>query len=105
METKELMDLAADGFEIQEVEEEQHGTPLTSPFSSPAPCPFRCRIVFRPTTPSSWPRSWLWLGSWRLRDNPDAPEDDAYDDYADECSSLAWKTAEADWDRLRNIGC
>ena len=25
METKELMDLAADGFEIQGVEEEQHG--------------------------------------------------------------------------------
>jgi len=32
-------------------------------------------------------------------DNPDAPEDDAYEDYADQCSSLACKTAEADWDR------
>jgi hypothetical protein len=32
-------------------------------------------------------------------DNPDAPEDDAFSDYADECSALARKTAEDDWDR------
>ena len=25
-------------------------------------------------------------------DNPDAPEDDAFDDYADECSAQAWMT-------------
>ena len=37
-------------------------------------------------------------------DNPDAPEDDAYDDYADECSAEAWKTAEADWDRCEISG-
>jgi len=37
-------------------------------------------------------------------ENPDAPEDDAYEDYADECSSLAWKTAQADWDRTEISG-
>ena len=37
-------------------------------------------------------------------DNADAPEDDAYDDYVDECSSLAWKTAQADWDRTEISG-
>ena len=37
-------------------------------------------------------------------DNPDAPEDDAYSDYAEKCSSLAWKTAEADWDRCEVQG-
>jgi hypothetical protein len=30
--------------------------------------------------------------------NPDAPEDHAFDDYADECSDLGQKTAEDDWD-------
>ena len=37
-------------------------------------------------------------------DNPDAPEDSAYEDYAEKCSSLAWKTAEADWDRCEVSG-
>jgi len=37
-------------------------------------------------------------------DNADAPEDEAYEDYADECSSIAWKTAEADWDRCEVSG-
>jgi hypothetical protein len=37
-------------------------------------------------------------------DNPDTPEDDAYSDYADECSSIAWKTREADWDRCEVSG-
>jgi hypothetical protein len=37
-------------------------------------------------------------------DNADAPEDEAYEDYTDECSSLAWKTAEADWDRCEVSG-
>jgi hypothetical protein len=37
-------------------------------------------------------------------DNPDAPEDDAYEDYAEECSTLAKKTAEADWDRCEVEG-
>ena len=32
-------------------------------------------------------------------DNPDAPEDDVFSDYADECSDLAQETAEDDWDR------
>ena len=32
-------------------------------------------------------------------DNPDAPEDDAFSDYADECSDLAQETAEDDWDQ------
>jgi hypothetical protein len=32
-------------------------------------------------------------------DNPDAPEDDAYEDYVEKCSAQAWRTAEADWDR------
>jgi hypothetical protein len=36
-------------------------------------------------------------------DNPDAPEDDAFTDYGDECSSLAWKTREADWDRCVTV--
>ena len=37
-------------------------------------------------------------------DNPDAPEDHAFDDYAEKCSSQAWKTAEADWDRCEISG-
>ena len=37
-------------------------------------------------------------------DNADAPEDEAYEDYTDECSSLAWKTAETDWDRCEISG-
>jgi hypothetical protein len=37
-------------------------------------------------------------------DNADAPEDEAYEDYADECSSHAWKTAQADWDRCEVSG-
>jgi hypothetical protein len=37
-------------------------------------------------------------------DNPDAPEDEAYEDYADKCSSLAWRTAQADWDRCEVSG-
>ncbi len=37
-------------------------------------------------------------------DNPDAPEDDAFTDYADECSAQAWKTREADWDRCEISG-
>lgn len=37
-------------------------------------------------------------------DNADAPEDDAYDDYADECSAQAWQTAQADWDRCEING-
>jgi hypothetical protein len=31
-------------------------------------------------------------------DNPDAPEDDACQDYAEECSGKAQGTAEEDWD-------
>jgi hypothetical protein len=31
-------------------------------------------------------------------DNPDAPEEDACEDYADECSPTARLTVEADWD-------
>ena len=37
-------------------------------------------------------------------DNPDAPEDDALSDYADECSHHARKTAEQDWDRCEMSG-
>lgn len=37
-------------------------------------------------------------------DNPDAPEDDACQDYTEECSAQAWKTAEADWDRCEIQG-
>jgi hypothetical protein len=37
-------------------------------------------------------------------DNADAPEDDAFTDYADECSHQAWQTAEADWDRCEISG-
>jgi len=37
-------------------------------------------------------------------ENPDAPEDSAYEDYADECSAQAWQTAEADWDRCEIQG-
>ena len=35
-------------------------------------------------------------------DNPDAPEDDACDDYAEECSAQA--TAERDWDQCEISG-
>jgi len=37
-------------------------------------------------------------------DNPDAPEDDAISDYADECSHHARKTAEQDWDQCEVHG-
>ena len=37
-------------------------------------------------------------------DNPDAPEDDACSDYADECSVQARTTAETDWDRCEVHG-
>ena len=37
-------------------------------------------------------------------DNSDAPEDDAYEDYVEKCSALAWQTAEADWDRCEISG-
>ena len=37
-------------------------------------------------------------------DNPDAPEDNAFSDYADECSDHARKTAEDDWDRCKIQG-
>jgi hypothetical protein len=37
-------------------------------------------------------------------ENPDAPEEDAFADYADECSAQAWNTAEADWDRCEVSG-
>lgn len=32
-------------------------------------------------------------------DNPDAPEEDACDEYAEECSAAAQPAAEQDWDR------
>lgn len=34
-------------------------------------------------------------------DNPDAPEEDACDDYAEKCSDTAHSTAEQDWDRCK----
>jgi len=37
-------------------------------------------------------------------DNPDAPEEDACDDYADECSDTAQATAEQDWDQCEITG-
>ena len=39
-------------------------------------------------------------------DNPDAPEDDACEDYAKECSEQARNTAESDWDqgKISSIG-
>jgi hypothetical protein len=39
-------------------------------------------------------------------DDPDAPEDDALADYAEECSAEARSTAEEDWDRckVRGVG-
>ncbi len=37
-------------------------------------------------------------------DNPDAPEDDALSNYADECSDQARKTAEQDWDQCEVQG-
>jgi hypothetical protein len=37
-------------------------------------------------------------------DNPDAPEDSAFADYADECSELGRKTAEDDWDHCKLNG-
>lgn len=37
-------------------------------------------------------------------DNPDSPEDSAYEDYAEKCSAQAWQTAEADWDRCEISG-
>jgi hypothetical protein len=35
-------------------------------------------------------------------DNPDAPEDDAFDDYSNQC--LAKATAEQDWDQSEILG-
>jgi hypothetical protein len=37
-------------------------------------------------------------------DNPDAPEEDACDEYAEECSDTAQTTAEQDWDRCKIHG-
>ncbi len=39
-------------------------------------------------------------------DNPDAPDEDACEDYAEECSAKAKATAEGDWDRCKveNVG-
>lgn len=37
-------------------------------------------------------------------DNPDAPEEDALDEYADECSDPALETAESDWDKCKVLG-
>jgi hypothetical protein len=37
-------------------------------------------------------------------DNPDAPEEDACDEYAAECSDTAQATAEQDWDRCEIQG-
>lgn len=37
-------------------------------------------------------------------DNPDAPEEDGCDEYAEECSETARKTAERDWDRCKIHG-
>ena len=37
-------------------------------------------------------------------DNPDAPEEDALDQYEDECSSKAKKTSDKDWDTARADG-
>jgi hypothetical protein len=37
-------------------------------------------------------------------DNPDAPEDDACEEYADECSALGQPTAEQDWDQCEVSG-
>jgi len=30
-------------------------------------------------------------------DNPDAPDEDAFDEYTDDCSKVALRTAETDW--------
>ena len=37
-------------------------------------------------------------------DNPDAPEDDACCDYAEQCSDTAQATAEQDWDACEITG-
>ena len=37
-------------------------------------------------------------------DNPDAPEEDACDEYADQCSDPALETAESDWDDCKILG-
>jgi len=37
-------------------------------------------------------------------DNPDAPEDDAFSNYTDECSDLARMTTEDDWDQCEAQG-
>ena len=37
-------------------------------------------------------------------DNSDAPDEEAYCDYAEECSDTAQATAEHDWDSSRIIG-
>ena len=37
-------------------------------------------------------------------DNPDAPEDDACEDYSQDCSPKAQSTAEEDWDRCEVQG-
>lgn len=37
-------------------------------------------------------------------DNPDGPEDDACEDYGEECSEAARPTAEGDWDQCEVTG-
>jgi hypothetical protein len=37
-------------------------------------------------------------------DNPDAPEEDACEEYAEECSAKARRTAERDWDSCKVQG-
>lgn len=38
-------------------------------------------------------------------ENPDAPEEPAFDEYVDECSRNGKKTAEDDWDSSKIVGC
>ena len=35
-----------------------------------------------------------------VTDNPDAPEEESFEEYCEECSKKAKKTAEQDWDRI-----
>ena len=104
METKKLMDLAADGFEIQGVEEEQHMATINVPVQFTGVVTVQVPDRLSPADAKLLATKLALARILATIDNPDAPEDDAYEDYADECSALAWKTAEADWDRCEVRG-
>ena len=44
------------------------------------------------------------LSGYSITDNPDAPDEEALEEYQDGCSSIARKRAEQDWDSSKPVG-